>query len=212
MRSIFSVDNKLFYYIGKITDVLWISLLWVVASIPVVTIGPATSALYYTVRRCIRLGESCMTEKFIGSFKENFKNAMLVGVPLETVFALLWLGCNRMAALAGPEGNGAGVALTYAFFVLMMFALGIFSYVFPLLARFQFRAGDALGTAFQMAVRHLPSTVILAALLAGSFVACAYLWIPVFFLPAVWALIATFLLERIFKKYVPSAEEEMQEE
>lgn len=148
-----------------------------------------------------------MTEKFFRAFKENFKTGMIAGVLLEVLFLVLWLGCDRVADLGGPAGKGA-VVLAYAFFVLILFLMGIVSYAFPLLAHFEFKPGELLVVAFQLAVRHFPSTVVMVAVIALSMILSVFLWIPVFMMPALSALLCSFLLERIFKKYLPSSKAE----
>lgn len=208
MHSFFSVENKLFYNIGKVTDVLWISLLWVVCTLPIVTLGPSLTALYYTVKKCIREREERMTEKFFQNFRENFKTAMTAGIFMEALLFLLWLGCDVMAKLAGTEGKSMAVALTYTFFVLFLFLIGVMCYTFPLLARFEFRAGELLAVSFQMAVRHFPVTVLMTAMVSAAVILTVFLWIPVFIVPALMTLLCSFLLEHIFKKYLPSPETE----
>jgi len=40
----FNLDNAFFTALGKLVDSVWVSLLWLVCCIPVVTIGASTSA------------------------------------------------------------------------------------------------------------------------------------------------------------------------
>ena len=47
-RDIFNPENLFFRMLSGGVDVVGLSLLWVLFSIPVVTAGPAAAALYYT--------------------------------------------------------------------------------------------------------------------------------------------------------------------
>ena len=53
-KGIFNPDNDIWRFTAKLVDLFLLSVFWLVCSIPLFTIGPATSALYNTVVRCIR--------------------------------------------------------------------------------------------------------------------------------------------------------------
>ena len=48
-QRIFNPNNLFFQGCSKIFDLVVLSALWLALCLPVVTIGPATAALYYTV-------------------------------------------------------------------------------------------------------------------------------------------------------------------
>ena len=56
MQSFFSGENFFFRATGRILDLVVLSLLWLVCSLPMVTVGPATAALYYSCVKCLRYG------------------------------------------------------------------------------------------------------------------------------------------------------------
>ena len=80
--------------------------------------------------------------------------------------------------------------------------------MFPLLSRFTFSFGALNRTAGQFFMAHLPSSVLLALLLAVSAWACFRFLFPIFFIPCVEALLASFLVERAFQKHMPPEEPE----
>ena len=83
----------------------------------------------------------------------------------------------------------------------------MYVYVCPILSRFDMKISGILKTAFIMGVRHLLTTVGLLALLAVVLLG-SYIFLPgMFFLPAVGTLLASFLIERVFKRYMPEKEE-----
>lgn len=67
--------------------------------------------------------------------------------------------------------------------------------------------GGLYRTAFQLALRHLPSTVVVVALTVKMTELTINHWWPVLFTPAVTALITSLFLERIFVKYAPELAE-----
>ena len=62
---------------GKLTDVLALSLLWTFLSLPLFTLGAATTALYDSVAHCVRGGEAPPYARFFRAFKAEFKLSAL---------------------------------------------------------------------------------------------------------------------------------------
>ena len=52
--NLFNYDNPVWRFIGKFWDVLVVNLLWIICSIPIVTIGASTTAMYYVTLRLDR--------------------------------------------------------------------------------------------------------------------------------------------------------------
>ena len=46
MGGLFDYDSKLFQLLLRVSDLVALSLLWLLCSLPVITIGASTSALY----------------------------------------------------------------------------------------------------------------------------------------------------------------------
>ena len=46
LAGLFNYDNPVWRFIGKFWDVLIVNILWIICSIPVVTIGASTTARY----------------------------------------------------------------------------------------------------------------------------------------------------------------------
>ena len=71
--GIFNPENDFWRLIEKLVDLFLLSVFWLVCSLPVFTLGPATAALYRTVVRCIRGSERKSWSLFFRTFRENFK-------------------------------------------------------------------------------------------------------------------------------------------
>lgn len=52
--AIFNPENSIWRVTGKLVDLMILSVFWLACSLPVVTLGPASVALYHTVVQCIR--------------------------------------------------------------------------------------------------------------------------------------------------------------
>ena len=60
--------------------------------------------------------------------------------------------------------------------------------------------------ACQFWIVHLPTSFLLTLLLAGSVWVCFRFLYPVFFIPCTQVLLASFLIERAFKKHLPDSQ------
>ncbi len=199
--QIFNPNNGFFRVTGKLVDVVLLSLLWLVTSLPLFTVGPATAALYYAVVKDLRRGE---TESFVRlyfrSFRLNFKVGALTSLIVLAVIVLLY--CVYCFVYLLAMTGEAGYMAYFAFLVVLVVLAGWWSYLFPVLSRFTFGVGGLIGTCFRLALGHLPTTAALGLLTALSAWACLRFWWPVAFLPALAALAASLLLERIFQPFV----------
>lgn len=201
MSHFFNSDNFFWKCFDKMADVLILSLLWFLCSLPLITIGAASTALYDTVFHTIRQGEPTPYSRFFRTFKREFRRAtpsfLLWGAALFLAFA----GYNITTSAAQTDSRWFILAMAY--YILMILLLGILSWLFPLLSRYEFTFAQLNRTALQFWFAHLPSSIALAALLALSIELCFQLIFPIFFLPCLEALLASLLVERAFQKHIP---------
>lgn len=189
--------------LAKGVDFVGLSLLWALMCLPVVTIGPATAALYYTVVKTFRQGRDGAFGVYLKAFRANLKlgiPATLVCVPV--MLFLAW-GYNVMS---DNISTSAGVVMYMVYYISLLVPAGVLCYLFPLMGRFEFRGRALLGTAFVMTFRHLPSTVIVVMLTVEMTIFTIQQWWPVLFTPVLTVLLASMFLERIFPKYLNEEE------
>ncbi len=207
MGGFFNMENGFFTTIGKIVDIIIISMIWSLLCIPIITIGPATTALYYTVVKVIRRERGYLIREFFTAFKNNFKvgalsTIILLFMYLILVFDLKW--ANNL------EGTMAYILLSV--FNSMIFLLTCVTiYLFPILSRFKISMKQLFKTSLFMSMKHLPSTILIAIIIA-VFALGTYIIMPlVFVAPALCCLLVSLLFERIFKKYMPAKSEDEEE-
>ena len=73
MGNLFNMDNAFFSFISKVCDIMILSTVWILLCIPIITIGPASTALYYAVVKVVRRERGYLLREFFRSFKMNFK-------------------------------------------------------------------------------------------------------------------------------------------
>jgi len=120
-------------FLSALFDLILMNLMWFFCSLPVLTIGPATSALFSTGLRLAR-GEQMNTPKeFISAFRQNFKQGLILGVI--GLFAAAVIFSDGVYAFS-VEGTPK-IVFSVLTGVLTALLLTYFSYVFALQARFE---------------------------------------------------------------------------
>ena len=199
-RNFLNPDNALMVTMSQITDCILLSLMWLLGCFPLVTVGASGAALYDSVRQCLRGSERNPLSRFLKSFRRDLKAGLVPGL---LYLAALWVGGRTMIALWNSAVGGScswTVFAGCAFLAVMM--LGVLSVLFPLLSRFENPLGALLRNTVMLALANMPRTIALGILNAVTAWLCVRWIFPLLFLPALSALLSTFLLEPMFKPYL----------
>lgn len=208
MSGFFSTEGKLYGSLNLLTDLVLLNIVWILTSIPVVTIGASSTALWSVVIKMLRKEDPSVIREFFIAFRKNFKEATLI-----------WLGVMGLGALAiaSLAVCGSVEALRGMRLVLMItFALfaGIVQYLFPMIAVFRNPYQKTIKNAVILAVAHLPQTILMLFVGSAPFFIAAFmtemlfgvfLCLVVLFSFSVW--INAHFICRMFQRWMPEAED-----
>lgn len=206
---LFNYDGGVMRSISKFTDCITLSLLFLVSCLPVFTAGTAMTAMYHTAYKVLRHDRGYVFRDYTESFKENFKQTTPV-----------WLLALLLAVLLGADGyimnyyakaGNIPAALGIVFLAGMIAWLVWISYLFPYMARFENTRKQSMKNAVLFPLIHLPMTILLLALLAGTGVMLYIFPFLVIMLPAVCSWLQSFILEWVFRKYMTEEERELED-
>ncbi len=202
----FNPDNKFLSFMTQVADLLLLSILWLVTSAPLVTVGAASTALYYCIIKVIREDSGSVFKSYFHAFRTNFKQSIYVSVLTVSLCVLaIMLGTD----IYGAAMAGQGLRVVHiVYLVLLGLCITWLHYTVSYIARFQDNFFTVLKNSFIICLAHLP----VSALLLVLFVACFGVWllffpasvIAILVLPGLYALLSSYLLERIYKKYIPA--------
>lgn len=196
----FNFDNKFINGLGKIVDCAWLSILWVLCCIPIVTIGTSCTALYYTVHKSIRGNRGYTTRTFFTAFKDNFKQSILSYLVWLVVMVVLVMDLLITRQVL-QTGSSLGMFF-YFFIVVILFAVMWGIYLMAYVARFENTVKATLKNAVLLEIRHLPWSLLI---LLISLISCFLIWLRTILLilvPAAAFLLFDLILERIFRLYM----------
>jgi uncharacterized membrane protein YesL len=195
MGKFFSYDSPLIQGINKIVDSIVLSLLWIVFSLPIITFGASTTALYYTVNKVLRHERSHLFREFWSSFKSNFKQSTIVWFVLALFYYLLITNCFIMY----QSGNMVLLVLYIIFLALLIMWT---SHLFPHIARFENKTSIILKNCFFLMIRHCIKTFSVLILFVMTLVVALIWWPAIFILPVGLSYAVSLLYEPIFRKYM----------
>ena len=206
MDRLFNVNNPLMRALSKLFDIGWLSLIYVVFCVPLVTIGAATTSLYYVSAKVLRKDRGYVWSEFWHSFKLNFKPATLIWLIFAAIYGLLYFNLTTF-----NTSNAAGGYLVGAYIALAFIVTCVASYAFCLLSRFNMNVRGILRYALYMSFRHFLHTLCFLAVLfvAGFGIYAGFrVQLPIFllFVPGLGSFLYTFPMEHLLKKYMPKPE------
>ena len=162
----FSYESKFTQLLLKLCWSCYLNLLWFLCSLPIVTVGASTTALYYASLKLVREEDSSLTRQFFRSFRENFRQATVLWLILLGVG--LFLGADgyilyhlRLSA-AGPLAVMWTLILAVVIAASVVYVI-VLLYVFPLLASVSNTNRAMLKNAFLIGTHYLFATILVFA-------------------------------------------------
>ncbi len=210
MAGFFNTDNKLWSSVNSAVDALILGLLWLISCIPVITIGAASCAYYYTTHKVIRNQRSGIWAEYWYSFKSNFKQATKTWLIFLPMFLLLALDISICSQYL-QAGEKIGTAV-YLFYGLLALTLIWFSFVFAYMARFENTMKATLKNAAIIAFANPASALLVLAIMAAALIA-GWVFLPLLWLiPPIAMTLLNIVMEKVFRKYMTPEELEAEQE
>lgn len=153
----FSADGALYKFITRFWDMVKLNFMWLICSLPVITVGVSTVAAYSVTLKMIEENEGYVVRNFFKAFKENFKQGMAIG-PITILFAAV-LYIDFVFAKQHIGFAILGVFSAFMFVIALIYA-------YPLLARYDNKLFKTIKNSMRISMRYFGRTVFLAVLLA----------------------------------------------
>lgn len=211
----FSYDSKFGQLLDKFFNSCYLNLLWLVCSLPIVTMGAATTALYYVTLKIARGDEeSSVARMFFRSFRENFRQSSVLWLIL-LVMGLVLAGDGTILFRLRAASTGAMAVLwTLLLAVLIVGAIAyviVLFYIFPLIASVSNTNLAMLKFSFLIGIRYLFCTILIFAVNFAMFFLIVRVFTPaIIFGEGICAMIISHFLYRVIDEcsYAPDEAEE----
>ncbi len=199
MARFFDPEKGIWPLFGGLADLMLLSLLWMVCSLPLLTTGAASAALYDAAVACFRRKEQGYLSRFFRTFRRELKNALLPTL----LWALLTGGTLALFWHAASSAQGrAGLLASALLLALLLVLLGVCCWVFPLLSRFTLGFVQLNRNALRLGLGHILASFAMAlSCAAAAWLTLRLLLLPLLLLPAVLALWFSLFMEPVFQQY-----------
>ena len=197
--NIFYMNSLFARGIGKLVQMLYAGFLWFLFSLPVVTVGAASTALYEVMMKAAKEEEGYIGKSFLYAFRNNFKKSTYVWLPILAAEIIFVVNLFYYAVL----GGGNYPVQSVVFFLLLLAGLAVYSYAFPILARFENTTGDTFRMAFILLLQNPGWTVVLIILqIVTLFLVWFLVYIPLLFLMGITGYIQAVIFNHIFDRLI----------
>lgn len=155
--SLFDPENSFWSFLNRIYNLAFAGLLWFLTSLPILTIGASTTALYSYAFAVTDQRDGYVSRTFFASFRKNFVKATALWIGMLLIFAFLFF--DAYLASTGNTMVSKGM-----FFIVLSGAIIIAMpavHVFPFLSQFDLPYKEMAKRIFLVGVGNLPISLTL---------------------------------------------------
>ena len=152
-------DSKFMQLCGKFVALFKINFLWLLCSVPLVTLGASTCAML-TALTALRREEDCGAKAFFGAFRRYFGKATVLWLLMAFAGAVLALDYRLVAYMDFPGRMAVIVLICFCILALVLVA----GLIFPLLVRYPGTVRDTVVNAVLLSIAHLPKMLLVTAM------------------------------------------------
>lgn len=172
----FKVDSPFYEFLRRFVDVIKLNFLWLVFSLPIITIGASTVAVYSVTLKMVEDKEGYIGRDFIKAFKANLRQGIPLGLLTIGAVYVVYLNFSLFYAI---ESNPLPLLIIGLFAgVYFLFSL---LYAYPLTARYKNSLRKTLNNSFQISIKFIGRTLILLLLIVFILIVCLYNFTTIFF-------------------------------
>lgn len=200
-------ENAKFLNFANMTaQLMWLNVLVLACSLPLITAGAAMTAMHYVLIRVLRDGNESVTRCFFRSFRKNFWQATAVWGIYLLIFALLGVDYLTMKQLDLSQIRYVRYFVPVIAFIVSLSLV----WVFVILARYSVSTKQAFLFAITRVIAYPARTVLMVAVCVAPIVACLY--VPSLLMVYILLGVAGsgYLCSRIYNKALNDMEDETQ--
>ena len=155
MNGFLNMDSKFMVAFNKFGDLFWLNMITLIFCIPIITIGPAITAMNCVALKIYRGEETYISKNFWKSFKTNFKQGMILGIIYTIAGAILiydliliFMGVLKF-----------GIVFNVMIFIAGILYLISYTWVFVMLGRYYNPMRQTIKNSFLIGVGRMIHTI-----------------------------------------------------
>lgn len=201
----FDMDKPFWRWMGKIPEIVLLSLMWYVFSIPIITIIPASCALFDAVSRNLMMDDKGCYKRFFRSFVRELKQ----GIPLSIFWGVLAFIAVYGIQIVNAYGasNPTFSIFTIVYLIMVLMTIGYIGWLIPLQSRYNNTFIGLHVNALRFFLGRLPGTGFIllstAAIIILTTISRYTFWLAAF-APCLIAIFHTIPVEKAFQIAFPN--------
>lgn len=203
MKGFFSIDGWFAHYGAKLWDLIWLNILTILFSLPVITMTASLTAMHYVLLKIFRDEEQGITKAFLKSFRQNFLQTSIIG--------LLMIGIYYLLITAIVYFHQQNSVMLYVSIVVVVVISCVFAWTIILLSRYQISMSKIFQHALAACLGHPGRSVLIGVLAVIPFFLLLFTWkmiVPIIIGGlSIPGIVQTLLYNDVFKKLEKSQEE-----
>lgn len=200
----FQIDGPLWRFLSTLGDMIILHVLWLLCCIPIITIGPATTAAHYVAMKLVKDEGRSVIRMFFKSFCKNFKQGVVLGVIFTIVGMILGLDFYLCISVLEESSQFQFVMVAALGFLTILYLMEMI-YLWAVLATFENTSRQTAWNALMLAISNSRDTSVMlaqdlligvAAVLSVAFVPQLAILFMIFGIPLIF-VVNSFKLRKI---------------
>lgn len=151
-NGFFSIDSPLYKFMNRLLDILKLNFLWVLCSLPIITMGAATTAAFTITLKMVEEKEGYIIKPFFREFKNNFAKGSIVGIIQLFAMYAIYLDFQLSKVEGGAMFKVIGILAIFLAFMHLIYA-------YALLARYENTIINTLRNSYSIGLRYFFKTL-----------------------------------------------------
>ncbi|MCQ2531936.1 MAG: DUF624 domain-containing protein [Saccharofermentans sp.] len=156
MNSFFELNSPASKFLTSVCNLILVNLIFIITSIPLVTIGASLCGLYKVVFEILNKEEVSVVKDYFKEFKRCFLKASMIWIPMFIILAFFAL--ELYWVLSGMTGTSGWMVVPIVLVAVLIISLAI--YYFPLLAIFDNTPKETIVNSILLSVGNFPTTIM----------------------------------------------------
>ncbi|WP_078544690.1 YesL family protein [Litchfieldia alkalitelluris] len=164
-------NSRFVRFLEIVSNVFLLNLVWFLCCLPLITIFPATAALFGVVRKWTQKDESTLFRVFFTLFKDNFKQSFIIGMFWFVFAFILYMNYTIISSLESYK-----LLFFPVFFLACFLLLSTTIFLFPVMVNYELRTFQVMKNSFIYSMTFFPYTLLGVLVILG--IGVLFLWIP----------------------------------
>lgn len=212
MRGLFDMDRPVWKWLGKLPEMIGLSLCWYICCIPLITFIPACCALYDAASRNLVADEKGCFKRFFRTFVKELKQ----GIPLSIVWlTILVISVVGLLGFSPEQSSSLSTVFVAIYTISIAFTIAYLGWLIPLQSRYSNSFVALHINALRFFIGRLWGSVGIFVITVGIAVISTFHFYTISLLaiaPCLIALLHTIPVERGFRAAFPEHYETPEEE